>query len=715
MMGRGQHAFLSAAVLAVSLPLIADVPLGGVDLSEGLSGASLERRLDEVARETSGQPMIVTRTKELVAIFDNVSLAVNTNDLFVHWHPDQYLMSRRTRRRVEAFGQRLSPPVRYGMSADGGSISWFDTSHTCPDWESVIALGPKGLADRARRRMESATDDSQRLFLSCVIEVYEALVRECVRWADFSAAKGMPEVGAVLREIAAHEPRTFREALQWALVYDRAQETEGEDVRAQGLFDRLFIRFYRADLAAGRETRASAKRLIADWFTRFYVQRHPNNKNIAFGGYGRDGRPVWNELTELGFEVFHELNRVNPKLTYRFGAKTPKEQVEKAMRCIADGRTSIVFACEETFAEMFGRRGKDAADIADYLLIGCYEPAIGGRETIASMSGSQNLAKPAELVLRLPEGELPHDADAFEREYFKTLGRQIDDALAKTRRVESAWNELNPAPLFSGSSRDCIEKATDYSQSGFEYNQSGVNCAGLATAADSLAAVRYLVDEKRIVTMRELAAIVRKDWAGHEELRLRVSREAPKWGNNDARADALAKRIYDFAVGRINRSRNGHGGFCQAGMWSIFQDMSFGKRTGATPDGRLAHRPLSRNNAATDGCGREGPTALMLSNLKLDLAESADGHIMDVLLPASLAKDADAPARLAALVGGYFAGGGQCLHMNCFDSAVLKDAQAHPERHEDLQVRVCGWNARWNDLSKVEQDHFIRTAEAQER
>lgn len=705
--------FLTGMFSVLLCPVFAAIPLGGVEYSEGLTGKQLEARLDAVVRETAGQPMVVTRTKELVTMFENVRLAVNTNDLFVHWHADTNLMRQRTRRRVEAFGNRQSPPVRYGMSADGGSISWFDTSHTCPDWESIISLGPSGLAARARQRLAVATTEDQRTFLNCVVEVYEALSTECLRWADFAERKGMHEVAGVLRENATHEPRTFREALQWALVYDRAQEAEGEDVRAQGLFDRLFIRFYREDVAVGRETRASAKRLIADWYTRFYVQQHPNNKNIAFGGYDRGGNPVWNELTELGFEVFHELNRVNPKLTYRFGKKTPIEQVEKVMRCIADGRTSIVFACEETFAEMFKRRGKDGNDISDYLLVGCYEPAIGGRETIASMSGSQNLVKPIETVFKLAGDDMPLDASSFEDAYLNALGRQIDEAILKTRTVELAWAELNPAPLFSGASRDCIEKALDYSQGGFKYNQSGINCTGLGTAADSLAAIRYIVDDKKLATMHELSEILRRNWAGHEQLRLRVSRDAPKWGNNDPRADDVAKRIFDFTVERINGSRNGHGGFCQAGMWSISQDIGFGNRTGATPDGRLARTPLSRNNTATDACGREGVTALLLSNLKLDLANAADGHVMDVLLPSSAARGDDAASRLAALVASYFERGGQCLHMNCLDSSMLKDAQAHPEHYQDLQIRVCGWNARWNDLSRIEQDHFIHTAEAQ--
>lgn len=708
-------------------PWLERTPLGGVELDDsGLPRAALERRLDEIERETADKPMIVARAKSLAMMFDNVRLAVNTNDLFVHWHPDGSLLPLRKIKREKEFVAR-SPGLRDvvpAMNRIGAFKSKLDTSHTCPDWQSIIELGPTGLAERARRRKTTARTDEERVFLDCVAEVYEALSRECLRWAVFAELKGMEDVAAVLRENAAHEPRTFREALQWALVYDRAQETEGEDVRSQGIFDRLFLKYYRDDIAAGRETRESAKRLIADFYTRFHSQQHPNNKNITFGGYGPDGAPVWNELTELGFEVFRELGRICPKLTYRFGAKTPRWQLEKVAQCIAEGKNSIVFACEETMAETFKRRGKSAEDICEYVLVGCYEPGICGREVVASMSADVNLAKPLEAVFNSgktfdgvrigPDCELPNDGAEFEREYLRQLDAMLVTALDATRTIEKSWCDLNPAPLQSGAFRDCIANARDYSQGGCKYNSSGVDCSGLGTVADSLAAVSYLVDEAKLLTMAELRSALLADWKGCDELRLRAMRQASKWGNNDDRVDAVAKRVYDALVKRINTTRNGHGGFFQAGLWSIDLDVPFGKRTAATPDGRHRGDGISRNNVATAGCGREGPLALMQSNLKLDLAESPDGHIMDIILPMSVTKRPTAAQDIATILATYFKNGGQCLHLNCFDSRLLREATAHPEKYPDLQVRVCGWNVRWADLSPQEKRHFIATAEAQE-
>ena len=706
--------FAGVAILAAQAalaygPWLEKTPIGGVELSDGWSREQLERRLDEIAAANTNKPFIVTRTQWLTTVFDHVRLAVSTNDCFVHWHADCAILPLRFLGKMQELSRAV--PREKGLAC---GWSYVDVSHTCPDWESVLALGPKGLADRARARRVAAKTDEERLFLGCVAEVYDALVRECLRWADFAATKGMGDVAATLNEIAAHPPRTLREALQWALVYDRAQEAEGEDVRSQGLFDRLFIRYYRDDLAAGRETRESAKKLIAGWYTCFWRQQHTNGKNVGFGGYDAKGEPVWNELSELGFEVFRELGRINPKLTYRFGKKTPREQLEKVTACVAAGKNSIVFACEETLGESFRRRGKTPKDIADYVLIGCYEPGIQGHEVIASMSTVVNLAGPLAAIFSRPGADLPADGAAFEAAYLRELKAMLSRMLATTRAWETRWPEVNPAPLFSGSFADCIEKATDMSRGGCRYNQSGVVCVGLGTVADSLAAVRQLVDRDKTVTMKELAAALRDDWQGHEALRARAQRVAPKWGNNDAAADEALKRVYDAVNAQVNRTPNGHGGTFQAGWWSIHLDMTLGRQTGATPDGRKARAPLSRNNNATAGCGREGATAQMLSNLALDLAEAPDGHIMDIILPLSLTRRPDAAAQIAGMIAAYFEKGGQSLHLNCFDSAVLRDARAHPERYPDLQVRVCGWNVFWHDLTPEEQDHFIKTAEAQE-
>ena len=697
----------------------------------GLSRADLRALLLRIAEETKNRPYVVTRTKQLVAFFAHARLAVRADDMFVDWCPDDTLLMELRDVRVAAFARGRPEFAATGGGTDvrrgdthGAYHACLDTSHTCPDWESVLTLGPTGLAARARTRRATAATDAERLFLDCVAEVYDAMSAFARRWADVADARGAAACAATLREIADHPPRTFREALQLWLLYDRCQEAEGEYVRTQGLFDRLFIRFYRDDLAAGRLTRADAKALVRATFDKYWIQNFVNNKNIGLGGCDRDGAPVWNELTEIAFELHDELSRVNPKLTFRFGRRTPQEQLLKVCRLIARGRSSIVFLNDDVAREMFARRGKDPADAADAVLIGCYEPGIQGREIVASMTAWINLAKPLELALNAgctfdgfrlgPALPLPADAAGFLDAYLRQLDAVAARACAEARVYAESWTELNPSPLMSGAFRDAVANARDACAGGLKYNQSGVMCAGLATVVDALAAVRHLVDETKAVTMAELRDILKADWAGHETLRLRARRVPPKWGNNDDRADGFARQVADALASRLNREPNGHGGTFQMGLWSIDNDLLLGRQTAATPDGRKAGETLSRNNSATAGCGTGGPTALILSQTKLDQAEAADGFISDVIVPMTLAENPEAAAHLVALLATYAERGGQCIHFNCFRAATLRDAMAHPERYPDLQVRVCGWNVRWIDLSRAEQLHFLATAEAQE-
>ena len=695
------------------------------DEAGGKSRAELESLLDEAERSRAGLPFIAVRAKQMVAMLDNVRLCLHPAHMFAHWTRDKDLLDTRFGRRLRQFVDSHSGLRCDRTHTNGAYIATLDRFHTCPDWESIISLGPSGIAERARKRLETAATPDERLFLGCVIEVFEAFARLFRRWADFAESIGSASVAATLRPLAERPPRTFREALQLAIIYDHCQEMEDESVRSQGLFDRLFIDFYRRDLAEGRETRESAKALVRDWFLRLRSLNGGNpGKNIGFGGCDATGTAVWNELTEIGFEIHYELASPSPKLTFRFGNRTPRQHLEKVAKCLADGRTSIVFANDDVLSESFRRRGKSPDEIANYVLIGCYEPGIMGREIISSMACQINLVKPVEAVFNNgrdfngfqigPKCALPEDSGSFVREYLRQTEALVRDALHATRSIEERWPDLNPSPMLSGAFRDCIEKAVDISRGGAKYNQSGCVCMGLPTVADSLAAIRWIVEETRQATMAELGAILRSNWKDREPLRLAVSRSAPKWGNNDDSADGFAKIVMSAVARQINATPNGHGGTYQAGFWTIDIDMAAGETTGATPDGRRAGDPIARNNSATAGCGHEGVTALMLSNAKLDLADAPDGHILDAIIPATLARGKDGPAAIAALLRTYFRAGGQSIHVNCFDAALLRDAMAHPEKYADLQVRVCGWNVLWNNLSRREQEHFLATATAQE-
>lgn len=289
---------------------------------------------------------------------------------------------------------------------------------------------------------------------------------------------------------------------------------------------------------------------------------------------------------------------------------------------------------------------------------------------------------------------------------------KLDDALELTRRWELRWPEINPSPLLSGTMDSCFEKGRDVSAAGTKYSSSGVMCAGLGSAADSLTALRILLFEERRCTWEELRATLKADWEGREPLRLYVSGRLPKWGNNLPEPDALARKIADAVAERINRAPNARDGFFQTGMWSIDWAQRYGGMTGATPDGRRAGEPLSKNLGAAIAKDRRGVAALLHSAAKLDQAEFPDGAVLDVMLHPSMVKGKEGPKVVADLVRTYFEAGGLFIQFNILDVDTLRRARREPEKYSSVQIRVCGWNVRFIDLDPAAQELFIQEAES---
>ena len=235
---------------------------------------------------------------------------------------------------------------------------------------------------------------------------------------------------------------------------------------------------------------------------------------------------------------------------------------------------------------------------------------------------------------------------------------------------------------------------------------------GIGTTVDALLAVKELVYEKREFSLAELGRVMAADWAGHEELRLRMLRSKRKWGNNDAEANAIGAKIVKAVSAEINFKPNSRGGRFTLSGHNARQFIWEGEKTGATPDGRKAGEEMSKNISPTMGVDTEGVTALLNTVKSLDARDLPGDFPLDVaLLPHTVAGEKGLQA-MRTLIETYFDNGGMVIQFNIQDAETLRDAQAHPEKYENLQVRVCGWNVRWNDIPKVEQDKFIARAAA---
>ncbi len=190
-------------------------------------------------------------------------------------------------------------------------------------------------------------------------------------------------------------PRTFYEALQFAWLMHQLIEMEGEMVRSMGHFDRIFYPYYTADLAAGRLTRAQAKELIKFFWYKFYAhtQGASTARISSLAGRTPTAALVTNELTYLALEAYEELNTPDPKLSVRFLPATEDRLYRRVADLIRKGHNSFVLMNDVPAVEAQVQLGIPLEDARLYLPIGCYEPAVDGKETGCTMNIVINLAK----------------------------------------------------------------------------------------------------------------------------------------------------------------------------------------------------------------------------------------------------------------------------------------------------------------------------------
>jgi len=610
-----------------------------------------------------------------------------------------------------------------------------DLGHTCPGWSYFLRVGAGGIlrqAERDRAALGDTITKEQTEFFDSVKLTYTGMIAYAHRLAAEARRVGQEEpenkermalVADALSHVPENPPRTFHEALQMVYLLHQTVEMEGEFVRSMGGFDRLFISYYRADLAEGRLTRQEAKELIKYFWMKFFANTRGagNGKNFFFGGCDANGANAVNELTYLALEVYDEMDVTDPKLSVRVGKDTPDELLAQVCRIMRQGKTAFVLVNDDVAIPAIVKYGKTLEDARNYTLIGCYEPAVEGKEIACNMSLKINLAKAVELAMNngmdpltgrfmgYPTGN-PEEM-TFE-EFFGAVLLQIRHQVYKAteyiRRYEKYWMEINPSPILAGTFADALAKGCDIGRSGPYYNNTGCMGAGLANVADSLIAVKKLVYEERRCTMAELIAACRQDFRGQELLQRYIVHRLPKWGNDDPEVDAIAVRVAQDYTKTVNAIPNNRGGWFRASMFTLDHRFTFGKRMGATPDGRKKGEYLAGGVGAMTARDYRGLTAQILSVTKLDYTDIPNGSVVDIYLHPSAVQGEDGLHAFVSLIKTYFARGGYAIQFNVFDTQTLIEAQKHPDQYATLQVRVCGWNVYFVTMDPEDQEQYIQ-------
>ena len=547
-------------------------------------------------------------------------------------------------------------------------------------------------------------------------------------------------IAEVCRRVPAHAPRNLWEAIQmyWFVHLGTITELNGWDAMNPGHFDQHLAPFYEKELAEGTLTREQAKELISCFWIK--VNNHPappkvgitaresgtynDFTNINIGGIRRDGTDGTSELSYLLLEVAEELHILQPGFSVHIGKQTPDAFLMAAMRVIRQGHGYPSVFNPDVYVPELLRQGKTLGDAREGGCSGCIEVGAFGKEAYL-LTGYLNVPKILEVTLNnginpvtgIPVGLQTGDPRTFQTyeelydAFLKQLHYVVDLKMRVSNYIDRMFAKYAPAPFLSVVIDDCVTRGRDYYDGGPRYNTSYIQCCGLGTTTDSLAALKRHVFEAQRFPMDRVLNAVLHNFEGEEVLRQTIMNRTPFFGNDDDFADSIAVQVYNDLVDSIDGKPNiKPGGKYHLNMLSTTCHVYFGKVMGATPNGRLSGKSISDGTSPSHGADTHGPSAVMKSLTKFDHTRSGGTLLNQRFLPSLLKKEEDR-VKLGQLIRSYFTLGGHHVQFNIVDTATLLAAQACPSDYKDLMVRMAGYSDYFNDMNADLQREVIERTE----
>jgi formate C-acetyltransferase len=591
--------------------------------------------------------------------------------------------------------------------ARGQRDFWAGFDHTLADYPTLLAIGIAGYRARVRASLDRYRDPEMQVFLHAVDLTLQAFSDFIFRLAGEARQAGRDTRAAVCTAIAKGPPRSFREALQLVWLTHLAFRSEGRHHMALGRLDQYLWPFYQRDLAQGRLTQEEALELLCHLWAR--LDEIGEVQNICIGGLTPQGQDGTNPLSYLCLEATRLVHSPHTNLSARFHDGTP-EVFHRA--CFEVIRTGIGFPA--LFNDHVLQRGLVEIGIPvevarDACMVGCIETMLPGRQPAWSDSRLNTpvyLLKAMERLAGEPDRSYERLVDLFRAEIAEGIAAHVANVNAHMARFPV---ERFPDPFLSALTRDCIERGRDVNDGGAEVPRfHGICMMGLATIADSLAAVKKLVFEDRRIEYDALLRALEDDFAGAEALRQMLLHAAPKYGNDDPYVDQIAAQVVLWTSAECLKHGMPDGGRYVSAMAANVQNISAGREVGATPDGRRAFTPLSDAASPYFGRDRKGPTAFLASVATPDYHRVLTGSVINMRFDPDHFQDRAGARRFLSFTRHFVAQRIPELQFNFSKNETLRAAQLEPENYRDLVVRVSGFSARFVELAPEVQADIMR-------
>ncbi len=590
----------------------------------------------------------------------------------------------------------------------------------------------------AKREQLKAMDIAADSIISYAMRHSEKALKLAENESNPTRKKELEKIAEVCSNVPAHAPRTFWEALQhyWFIHLGVITEYNTWDSFNPGRLDQHLYPFYKKDISNGILTKEDAIELLQAFWIKFNNQPAPPKVgvtaeesgtytdfcNINLGGLKEDGSDGVNELSYIILDVVEDMRILQPSSNVQISEKTPDDFIRRALKIIKTGfGQPSVFNADAIIQELT-RQGKSIEDARNGGASGCVETGAFGKEAYI-LTGYFNLVKIFEITLHngndpltgkqvgLKTGE-PTSYRTFNElleAYTKQIKHFVDIKIKGNLIIERIWAQ-NPSPFLSIIIDDCILNGKDYNDGGAKYNTSYIQIVGMGSITDCLTSLKYNVYDNNIYTMKQMLEVLKNDFEGFEEIRQKLISRTPKYGNDKDYADLITQQVFEIVYNAIDSRPNTRGGVHRINLLPTTVHIYFGEVTGATPDGRKAHTPLSEGISPVQGMDINGPTAVIKSAGKIDHLRTG-GTLLNQKFSPKFFSSESGITNITHLIRSYFKMGGHHIQFNVVSANTLRAAQKDPVQYHNLIVRVAGYSDYYVNLGKDLQEEIIRRTE----
>lgn len=616
--------------------------------------------------------------------------------------------------------------------------------HICPNVKEWLELGPAGVIAKAEKNLVGA-NASQQEFYRCVILVMQGVQKFMQRYADLleEKADSYPKYTASMRELAKicqnlqnRPAQSFHEALQstWFLFVVLHMESNASSF-SPGRLDQILYPYYQKDLAEKKMDDDQALEMIECLWLKFneivylrnknsakYFAGFPIGFNVAVGGQDENGNDASNALSHLLIQAQEDIGLPQPNLSVRLFEHTDQALLAHAVKCVSKGSGMPQFFNDKAIVSPLMDLGISKQDALNYAIVGCVELTTHGNNLGWSDAAMFNMNKVLELTLNhgkclLTGKQMGPDLGSLstyasfsdlEAAYQKMMDYFIEKMIPCCEGVEKAHIDCLPTPFLSAVIDDCMDKGMDVTAGGAHYNLSGIQMIQVANLADSLAAIKELVYDKKKVDASHLEKALQNNFVGDEVLRQMLLHRVPKYGNDVAWVDELGAKWALYFREQLRKYKNYRNGPYHTGMYTVSAHVPMGQNVGASADGRFAQDPLADGGlSAVYGRDIQGPTAVLKSVSKMDNSCTTNGGLLNMKFLPDFFKTEAGITKFCNFLRAFVDLEVPHIQFNVVSKENLLDAQKHPDQYRSLTVRVAGYTAYFTELAGDLQNEII--------